>query len=45
MGGSKECYIFKNGKICPYMEKWGDRKFEHGREKGRKDERDGRGKG
>ena len=35
-GGNRECHFFKICISCPYMEKWGDCKFEHGGEKGGK---------
>ena len=38
-GGSSECYFFKNGKTCPYVEKWGDCKFAYVGEKGGIDQR------
>ena len=44
-GGSRECFFSRSGKLCPYMEKWGDCKFEHKVEKGGKDERAGGGRG
>ena len=42
-GGSRECFFFQNENICPYMNKWGDCKFEHRGERGGNDER-GRGR-